>query len=146
MKKTINMFKEAPSAMQNMLAMEKYLHEQTTLAPKLLELIKIRVSQINRCAYCLNMHVRDAIKIGEDEKRIHLVAAWRETSVFTPVEKVVLELAERVTHISHHEIDEALETEIFKYFSVKEYVDLLIAIAQINTWNRYNVSLHTEIE
>lgn len=146
MKKTINMFKEAPNAMQNMLAMEKYLHEQTTLAPTLLELIKIRVSQINRCAYCLNMHVRDALKIGEDEKRIHLVAAWRETSLFTPQEKVVLELAERVTHISQNEIDEALETEIFKYFSVKEYVDLLIAIAQINTWNRYNVSLHTEVE
>lgn len=142
----INIFKEAPNAMKLMLEFEKYLHNETTLEPKLLELIKMRVSQINRCAYCLDMHTKDALKLGETTQRIFLLNAWRETKLFTDKEKVVLELAERVTLLSTHEIDDALHAEVHKYFTNKEFVDLLIAISQINTWNRYNASLHSDID
>lgn len=145
MAEKINLFKEAPNAMKVMMAMEKYLHEETTIAPLLLELIKTRVSQINGCAYCLDMHVKDALKLGESAQRIYLLPAWRETSLFTPKEKLVLELAERVTLISDYEIDEDLESELLKEFTKKEFVDLLIAIAQINSWNRLNISVHADV-
>lgn len=139
-------FKVAPEAMKNMLALESYFHNHTTIDPKIMELIKIRASQINGCAYCLNMHTKDALKIGETAQRIFLINAWEETSLFTEKEKVVLELTERLTLISDNRIDEELYQEVKKYFSDKEFVDLVLMIAQINTWNRINISTGNDID
>lgn len=146
MAKKLNMFALAPDAMKIMLAMEKYLHSDTTIAPLTLELIKMRVSQINGCAYCLNMHVKDALKLGETEQRVYLLPVWKETNLFTDKERVALELAERVTLISDYEVDSDLHDDVLKFYTEKEFADLLIAIAQINSWNRFNVSLHTDID
>ncbi len=135
-----NIFKMAPKAMENMLKMEEYIRTETTIDPILYELIKTRVSQINGCAYCLDMHTKDALKLGETPQRLFLLPAWRETKLFTPKEKIALELSERLTEISMDEIDNDLYQEVLEHFSEKEFVDLVIIIAQINTWNRFNIA------
>ncbi len=90
-------------AMQAMLTFSKYA-SSTALDKKLVELIKIRASQMNRCAYCLDMHTRDALKLGESERRLHVVAAWRESGMFSEPERVALLFTETLTTISHSEV------------------------------------------
>jgi AhpD family alkylhydroperoxidase len=117
--------------------------DQSGLDAKLRELIKIRVSQINGCAYCLAMHTRDARKIGETDERMHLLDAWREAPVFTARERAALEWAEAVTLVAQtHVPDEAFEI-VRKQFSEKEIIDLTAAVAAINTWNRVAISFRT---
>lgn len=141
-----NIFKMAPKAMENMLKMEEYIRTETTIDPILYELIKTRVSQINGCAYCLDMHTKDALKLGETPQRLFLLPAWRETKLFTPKEKIALELSERLTEISMDEIDNDLYQEVLEHFSEKEFVDLVIIIAQINTWNRFNIAAASDYD
>lgn len=142
MLKKIDYFKLAPNGVKHMLGMEKYLKEETTITPKMFELIKIRASQINGCAYCLNMHTNDAIAMGETPQRIFLLNAWEETDLYTPAEKLVLEFVEKVTLISEYEIDKDLYFDLSEHFTDKEIVDLLFIITQINTWNRFGIVLN----
>src|SRR5699024_1403201 len=116
---------------------------QTCALPiyKLQELIKIRVSQINGCAFCLNMHTTDARKRGIDEKKIYLLNAWEDTNIYSDAEKLALELAEHVTLISNHKVPDELYNRVRKKYSEKEYADLIFTIAQINTWNRISISM-----
>ena len=144
MKKT-DYAKIAPRAMKLLIDMEKFIHEKSDVDPKIRELVKIRVSQINGCAFCLNMHSEDALKKGETVQRILLLNAWRETSLFSEKEKVALELAERVTLIKDHHVDEALQKRIEKHFSDQQFVGLLFIITQINTWNRLNIAVNNDI-
>ncbi len=146
MKGKIDFFALNKEAMHIMLEMEKYLKEKSTLDPILYELIKTRVSQINGCAFCLNMHTKDALKLGESSQRLFLLNAWRDTSLFTDKEKIALELAERVTEISLNEIEESLVEEALEHFTEKEFTDLILAINQINSWNRINITIHSEID
>ena len=128
----------SPDAMKAMLALETAVGRLSIELP-LLELIRLRVSQINGCAFCLDKHTADARKGGEDERRLYTLSAWRETPFFTPRERAALAWAESLTLISHtHAPDEDFNA-LAAQFSAQEQVDLSVAIATINSWNRLAV-------
>lgn len=105
------------------------------------ELIKLRVSQINGCAFCLDMHAKDLMKLGEHGDRLLLLSVWREVPhLFTEQERVALELSEAVTLISNNGVPEALYTKVREHFNEAEYVALIMAINTINCWNRISIS------
>jgi AhpD family alkylhydroperoxidase len=113
------------------------------LEPSLLELIKVRCSQINRCAFCLDMHTKDARLAGETEQRLYALSAWQETPFFTERERAALAWSEAITYISEDEVDDALYEEVRRYFSEKEIVDLTLAVITINGWNRLAIPFRT---
>jgi len=138
MENRINIQQVEPAAYQAMFGLEKYL-STIKLDPILLELIKMRASQINGCAFCLNMHSIDARKIGETEQRLYLLNAWRETTLFTEREEVVLALTEQVTLISNHVSDEIYD-KAAGLFSEQELAQIIMAIVTINAWNRIAIT------
>lgn len=140
MSNRINYEKVRPDNIKIMFEMEKLL-ANNTIDKELQELIKIRVSQINGCAFCLNMHTDDARKIGVDEKRIYLLNAWNDTDIYSDKEKTALELAESVTLISERKVPGNLYDKVRAYYSEEEYTDLIFIIGQINTWNRISISM-----
>ena len=140
MSNRINYEKVRPDNIKVMFEMEKLL-ANNTIDKELQELIKIRVSQINGCAFCLNMHIDDARKIGVDEKRIYLLNAWDDTDIYNDKEKAALELAESVTLISERKVPDTLYDKVRAYYSEEEYTDLIFIIGQINTWNRISISM-----
>lgn len=128
-----------PEALKIMISMEKYIRS-TGIDHKLMELIKIRASQINGCAFCLNMHTSDARKNGETEQRIYCVSAWEDSDFYTDKERVALELTEKVTNISTEKVTDDLYNRVLEHFSKKEFVDLVLIINQINSWNRLSIA------
>ncbi|MGG2024561.1 carboxymuconolactone decarboxylase family protein [Gottfriedia sp. S16(2024)] len=140
MEKQINYSKLAPEALKIMMEMEKYI-KTTGIDHKLRELIKIRASQINGCAFCLDMHSSEAREIGETEQRLYCVSAWRDCDFYTDAEKAALELTEHITLISNKGISADLYNRVSKHFSEKEYVNLVFTINQINSWNRISISM-----
>ncbi len=127
---------EAPKGMyQLLLNIEEYV-AKCGLDKKLLHLLKIRASQINSCAYCLDMHYKEAIQDGETEKRIYSLPAWRETNYYTPKEQAALAFAETLTRLPADENSDHIHDELAKHFSKQEIAYLTLAIAQINSWNR----------
>ena len=140
MSNRINYEKVRPDNIKVMFEMEKLL-ANNTIDKELQELIKIRVSQINGCAFCLNMHTDDARKIGVDEKRIDLLNAWDDTDIYSDKEKAALELAESVTLISDRKVPDTIYDKVRTYYSEEEYTDLIFIIGQINTWNRISISM-----
>lgn len=116
---------------------ENYLHA-SGMDLKLLELIKYRVSQINGCAYCLDMHHKEAINMGETELRLHSVIAWRECPYYSDEERAALWLAEVLTNANQQNVEDEVYDEVAKYFSKEEIAVLTVAITNINTWNRIN--------
>ncbi|MDA3649925.1 carboxymuconolactone decarboxylase family protein [Saccharopolyspora indica] len=111
------------------------------LDPALGELVRVRASQLNGCAYCLHMHVSDARKAGEDEYRLHMVAVWREaTSFFTAQELAALELTEAVTEISERGVPDEVYARAAEHFDESELASLLALILSINTWNRIAIA------
>jgi AhpD family alkylhydroperoxidase len=130
----------APEPLKIMLEMEKYL-ASTNLDPKLRELVKIRASQINGCAFCLNMHTTDARKLGETEQRLYCVSAWEDCAFYSDAEKAALELTEYVTQVSTKQVPEEIYRLVRHYFNEKDYVDLVFMINQINSWNRLSISM-----
>jgi AhpD family alkylhydroperoxidase len=108
--------------------------------PTLLELVKIRASQINGCAFCIDMHTKDARSQGETEQRIYALNAWRETPFFTPQERATLAFTEVVTLIATNHVSDELYAEVSRYFTEDEIVNLLMAIATINSWNRIAIA------
>ena len=107
-----------------------------------LELIKIRASQINGCAFCINMHTKDAMKLGETNQRIFLLNAWRETTLFTEEERVILAMTEEITNISQHGLSEETYQKALALFSENYIAIIIIAITTINAWNRIAISSH----
>ena len=135
----IDVTKVSPAAYQAVAALQAYV-DQSGLDAKLRELIKIRVSQINGCAFCLAMHTRDARKLGETDERMHLLNAWREAPLYSARERAGLAWAEAITLVTEgHVPDEVFET-VRKQFSEKEIVDLTAAAVAINTWNRLAIA------
>lgn len=110
--------------------------DQCGLDIKLLELMRMRVSQINSCAYCLDMHYKKAIHAGETPLRIVSVSAWRETDYYTPQEQAVLAFAEHLTHMPAEVHSDHLHNELNKYFTKEEIANITLAVIQINSWNR----------
>ncbi|WP_421926790.1 carboxymuconolactone decarboxylase family protein [Lysinibacillus capsici] len=140
MTQRMNYYEIAPDAMKIMMEMEKYT-KKSSIERKLRELIKIRASQINGCAYCINMHTADAKKMGETEQRLYCISAWRECTFYSDAEKVALELTEHITHIPEKRVPDELYERVRKHFDEKAYVDLVILINQINSWNRISIAM-----
>jgi AhpD family alkylhydroperoxidase len=136
----IDYYNVASEALKIMMGMEKYT-KTTGIDRKLRELIKIRASQINGCAFCINMHTSDARKMGETEQRLFCLSAWKECTFYTDEEKAALELTEHVTLIPNKGVPDELYNRIRRHFSEKEYVDLVILINQINSWNRISIAM-----
>src|SRR4051812_8605511 len=109
---------------------------QSGLDHQLMELIKTRVSQINGCAYCLDMHWKDAIAMGEREQRLYSLPAWKETPYYSAAERAVLAYTEAVTHIPQQDVSEEIFIELSKHYNKAEIADITMAIISINSWNR----------
>ena len=122
--------------------LEKYL-QGTALEPQLLELVKLRSSQINGCAFCIDMHTKDARTRGESEQRLYALSAWRETPFYSPRERAALLWAEVVTKVSEDQVPDEVYNQVKLHFTEKELVDLTLAVIAINSWNRLAISFRT---
>ncbi|HOF21837.1 MAG TPA: carboxymuconolactone decarboxylase family protein [Bacteroidales bacterium] len=142
MKPRLDYSKTAPGALKGMLELEKYVHG-SGLERSLYELVKTRASQINGCAYCIDMHTKDARRAGETEQRLYALSAWRETPFYTQRERAALAWTEALTRISENEISDSLYKATMEYFSEEEIVALTMAIIAINGWNRLAISFRT---
>jgi AhpD family alkylhydroperoxidase len=135
----LNAAQLAPEPQHAMYALGKYLFK-CGLETSLQELVKTRASQLHGCAFCLDMHTKDARAAGETEQRLYTLSAWRETPFFTERERAALAWTEAVTLISEGGVSDSVYEEARKQFSDKELVDLTWAVAAINAWNRVAIS------
>ena len=142
MKQRLDYQKIAPDALTAMLGHEKYM-AASGLERSLYELIKTRASQINGCAYCLDMHTKDARHDGETEQRLYALSAWRETPFYTERERAALAWTEAMTLIPENDISDALYEATRKHFDEKEMVALSMAVIAINGWNRLAIGFRT---
>ncbi len=142
MKARLNYNEVAPGALRAMLELEKYA-KNSGLESSLYELVKTRASQLNGCAYCIDMHTKDARKAGETEQRLYGLSAWRETPFYTDRERAALAWTEALTVISNNDVSDELYANLSEYFSEKERVDLTMAIIAINGWNRLAIPFRT---
>ena len=132
----------APGAYQAMLGLEKYIH-QCGLEESLIHLVKLRVSQINGCAYCLDMHWKDLRALGESEQRLYGLDAWEESPYYTERERAALAWTEAVTNIRDGHVPDETYEQVRALFTDKELADLTLTIATINAWNRFAISART---
>ncbi|MBD1426658.1 carboxymuconolactone decarboxylase family protein [Sphingobacterium arenae] len=139
MENRIDIQKVEPNAYKGMLALENYL-ANTKLVKIHLELIKIRASQINGCAFCINMHTSDAMKRGESSQRIFLLNAWRETDLFSEEERSILAITEEVTLISQRGLTDATYRRALELFDENYVAQIIMAVVTINAWNRVAIS------
>lgn len=138
------MGKVQPEAYKAMNELDKYVNA-TGIDKMQREMIKIRASQINGCAYCVNSHTRDARKYGETEQRIYLISVWREaTNIFTEEEQLLLAITEEITLIHKHGLSEALYEKAIQLFGEEKTAQIIMAIITINTWNRIGVALNMQ--
>lgn len=141
-KHRLDVWKEEPLYWDHIVAIDKRLIG-STVPRSLLELIKIRVSQINKCVFCIDYHTQDALKLGETQRRIFALSAWDESPLFSDSEKSALQVAEEITHISAHGVADQSYEKLKTYFSEKEIADIIVAICHINFLNRIGVSTKT---
>lgn len=134
--------KVAPGAYRAMAGLEHYLHE-CGLEESLLHLVKLRASQINGCAYCLDMHWKDLKAIGETDQRLYELNAWEESPFYSDRERAALAWTEAVTKVSESRVSDEVFESVRQHFSEKELADLTLAIATINAWNRLAISART---
>ena len=134
--------KVAPGAYRAMAGLERYLHE-CGLEESLIHLIKLRASQINGCAYCLDMHWKDLKSIGESDQRLYELNAWEESPFYTDRERAALAWTEAVTRIADSRVPDNVYEQVRKHFSETEIANLTLAIATINAWNRLAISART---
>jgi len=139
MKQRFDYYQAAPEALKAQLALSNY-SRNCGLEPALLELVKIRASQINGCAYCLEMHTRETRAAGETEPRLHLLVAWRESPLYTERERAALEWTEAVTLVATSRVPDDVYERARAQFNESELVNLTLAICVINSWNRFAVS------
>jgi AhpD family alkylhydroperoxidase len=142
MEERIHYTKAAPGAYHAMLGLEHYLQD-CGLEERLLHLIKLRASQINGCAYCLDMHWKDLKAIGENEQRMYSLDAWRECPYYTARERAALAWTEAVTLVTNGHVPDAVYEDVKPHFSEKELADLTLAVATINAWNRLAIAGRT---
>jgi AhpD family alkylhydroperoxidase len=141
MEQRINIEQTQPQAYKALYGLAVIL-SKSGLSPIVKHLIKVRVSQINSCAYCINMHTKEALKIGETQQRLFLLSAWKETDLFTAEEKAVLALAEEVTLIHQNGVTDITYKQAEKYFSPEAIGDIIMSVILMNAWNRIAVSTH----
>lgn len=139
-------WKAAPEAMKAMLALEQTVRN-AGIDPKQLEFIKLRASQINGCAYCMNMHFNDAVKEGESTQRLQLLSVWREVAhLYTPAERAVLAWTEKLTQLPGNHVSDEDYANISAHFSDDQVTKITLAIATINAWNRFGVGFRLPVE
>lgn len=143
MTERLNYAKAFPEGIHAVLNLEKVIRA-SGLEPALLDLVKTRSSQLNGCAYCIDMHTKDARAAGEMEQRLYALSAWRETPFFTPRERAALSWTEAITNIQQGHAADAVYEEVRREFSEAELVRLTLAITQINTWNRIAIAFRAE--
>lgn len=144
MKSRLNYSEVSPGALKAMMGLEKYVH-QSDLESSLVELVRMRASQLNECAYCIDMHSKDARKAGETEQRLYALSAWRETPFFSERERAALEWTEALTKLSSTHVSDELYDSVKKHFSDEEMVVLTMSIVAINGWNRLGVGFRSEV-
>jgi AhpD family alkylhydroperoxidase len=143
MKPRIDFTKVSPRAMQAMLGLQGYVNN-SGLEHSLLELVKMRASQINGCAYCLDMHSKDARAAGETEQRLFLLDAWREVSFYSARERAALEWTEALTLVREGHVPDHVFAEAREHFSEEELVNLSLAVVAVNGWNRLMIGFRGE--
>ena len=141
MEPRLDFYKTSPDAIKAMLAFSAAT-EKLGLEKPLLELVKLRASQVNGCAFCVDMHAADARKGGETERRLYAVPVWRETPFFTPRERAALAWTECVTQIATRGAPDDVYAALSAEFTPREQMDLTLAISMINCWNRLAISFH----
>ncbi|MEZ2330352.1 carboxymuconolactone decarboxylase family protein [Mesorhizobium sp. RCC_202] len=141
MKQRLQFFAKAPQIMKAVSALNEAV-EKCGLDAGLMHLVKLRASQINGCSYCVEMHSREARRDGETETRLYLVAAWKESPLFSERERAALAWTETVTNISDNGVPDDLYARTLEHFSEEELVKLTVVIGMINTWNRLCISFH----
>lgn len=139
--KRINISELERNTYKAMINMESYIRN-SQIPPLLQELIKIRASQINGCAYCIDMHTEEALSLGETERRIFATAAWKESPLFSEEEKSVLQLTEEITLISKDGVSDDTYNKVLKIFGERVLAQIILQIVMINSWNRVAVSTH----
>ncbi|HKO87134.1 MAG TPA: carboxymuconolactone decarboxylase family protein [Burkholderiales bacterium] len=138
MKARVNVFGH-PRAVQAMMGLQNYVND-CGIEHSVLELVKMRASQINGCAYCLDMHSKDARAAGETEQRLYVLNAWREAPFYSDRERAALEWTEAVTRIRDGDVPDAIHHAVREHFSEEELVNLTLAVVAINGWNRINIA------
>jgi AhpD family alkylhydroperoxidase len=141
----VNIEKTQPAAYKAMLHLSGAV-SNSTLTPIQKELIKMRASQLNSCAFCIDMHTREALRLGERQQRIFLLNAWRETDLFSPEEKAILALTEEVTLIHQHGVSEKTYTQAGEFFDEQTIGEIILAVVVINAWNRIAVSTQLPVQ
>lgn len=134
----------APDGLKAVRALDQYLRK-TGLEPSLIELVKLRASLMNGCAYCVDLHAREALAKGETERRLFAVPVWREGPFFTSRERAALAWTEAVTNIGRDGVNDVLYDEAHSHFTEKELVDLTVAVIAINAWNRLAVTFRSAL-
>lgn len=143
MSQRLSYAKAFPEGVHALLELERAI-KSSGLEPSLLELIKTRASQLNGCAYCIDMHTKDARAAGETEQRLYALSAWEETPFFTPRERAALAWTEAITNIQQGHAPDAVYEEARRHFSEQELARLTFAIGQINFWNRLAIGFRVE--
>jgi AhpD family alkylhydroperoxidase len=138
MQTRLDFYKANPSAIKALLAVEERIGK-SSLEKSLAELVRLRASQINGCAFCVDMHVTDARKGGETDRRLATVVVWRETPFFTDRERAALEWTEALTLVSQNHVPDAVWEAVQPHFTEEEMVDLTLLVSSINTWNRFAI-------
>ena len=139
----IDYFRVSPKAVQPMLQLQKYVND-SGLEHSLLSLVKMRASQINGCAYCIDMHSKDARAEGETEQRLYALNAWRETAFYSERERAALEWTEALTLVHDNHVPDDIFEAAREHFSEQELVDLTLAVVAINAWNRISIAFRAE--
>ncbi len=139
MQSRLDFYRANPNAIKAMLALEERIGK-SGIEKSLAELVRLRASQINGCAFCVDMHVTDARKGGETERRLATVVVWRETPFFTDRERAALEWTEALTLVSHDHVPDSVWEAVRPHFSEEELVDLTLLVNAINGWNRFAIA------
>ena len=139
MKQRVNLIEKGSGVLKTMMGVKRYL-DQSPIDNHLIELLSFRVSQINGCAFCLDMHSKELLAKGESAQRLFVMDAWRETPFFSDKERAVLDCAEALTKLNGSRVPDDVYNEVAKYFSETELIDLTLAVTGINTANRLNIA------
>lgn len=145
MQARVNMHQTEPQSINAVFGLENYI-ASSTLSPKLIHLIKVRASQINGCAFCINMHTREALKDGETHKRLFLLDAWEESQVFSEAEEAVLQFTEEITLIHQGGVKDSTYAAMETHFNHQEITQIITVIGTINIWNRIAVTTHMALD
>ena len=143
MEQRLDAYKAAPAAYKALVGVETYI-QNSGLEHSLIELVKMRASQINGCAFCLDMHSKDARRSGETEQRLYLLNAWRESRLYTPRERAALAWTESLTLVAQTQAPDDVYAEVKFEFTEKEIVDLTTLIGMINLWNRIAIGFRNQ--